>query len=124
MRGLISSIDAGGRAVNLEAVYLQFIRGVLVPARSGPQRFAMAAIAISLAAEKLVTAFACIGIEVNARAGLHSGQGKLIKMQRGQFCGYKVRVGIGRDMTQSSLRGDGKLSGVIEPFVEERAGPV
>ena len=67
-------IDAGWRSVRLKAVYFHFYRGVLVPARFRPQRFAVTTIAISLATEELVASFRGVGIKVNAGTRLYGRQ--------------------------------------------------
>jgi len=69
-------------AVRLEALDVDVLGLVVVPARLGPQRLAVAAVALSLPAEELVAAFGRIGIEVDARARLRRRQRELVETAR------------------------------------------
>jgi hypothetical protein len=61
MHGLTSGIDTRRRTVHFEAVDLQLIGRVLIPARFGPQRLAMAGIAFRFPAESSSPRFAASG---------------------------------------------------------------
>ena len=73
-------VDAGWRTPCFEAVNLHFCRRVLVPARLGPQRLAMATVAIRLTAKKFIAAFSSIRIKVNPRPRFQGRQRQLIKL--------------------------------------------
>src|SRR5438874_340230 len=81
MHRLPLRVNTGRRAAGLEAVNLHLCRSVLVPSWLRPQWFAMAAIAVGLAAEQRITTLGRIGIEVNARARFHRRQRQLVEVQ-------------------------------------------
>src|ERR1041385_2147602 len=121
---LSDRIDAGRRAVSFETVDLHFIGRMLIPAWLGPKRFVMTAIAIGLAAEEFVSTLCGIGIEINAGTRPYGRQSELIEVQRRQFAGDLIGIGVGGDVAQASLRRDGELSCVVESFIEERSDPM
>src|SRR5437868_4874410 len=119
MHRLALCIDAGWSTARLEAVNFHLPRRVLIPAWLRPQRLSVAAIAICLPAEEFITAFRRVWIEIDVWTWLHPWQCKLVKMQRCQFTGYLVTVGICRDVAESSLCGNRELLGIVEALVKE-----
>src|ERR1051326_6933841 len=115
---------AVGRAVGLEAIDAHLCWRMIVPTRFCPERFVMAAFAISFAAEKLVASFCRRNIEVGAGYRLRRGEGKLVIVQGREFRGHLVIVRINGDMAEAGRRGDGEFTGIIESFVEESADAV
>src|SRR5438552_16328559 len=80
------------RAVGLEALDVDVLGLVVVPARLGPERLAMAAVAVRLPAEELVPAFGRFGIEVDARTRFRRRQRELVEVQAGELRRHAIVV--------------------------------
>src|SRR5678809_437301 len=109
------------RAIRLEAVDAHLSRSMIVPAWFSPEGFAMATVAIGLAAEQFVASRSRSNVEVHAGCWFGRRNGKLKAMQGWQLGSYQIIVGIGNGrVTKPHRGGDGKLVGVVQSFVEER----
>src|SRR5215831_14562428 len=94
---------------------------MIIPAWLGPDRLAMTAIAIRLAAKEPVTAHCGGGVEVNAQRWRGLWNGQLEDLQSRKLRGDEVIVGVidGR-VTEAEGGRNGPLVGIVQAFIEER----